>query len=71
MSRIKECQETVKLTLVILLFFSQTKCLEDERLQNEELLSKFKELLNSQKEENRRLTKQVEEQKALQHKLQE
>ncbi|XP_072027408.1 coiled-coil domain-containing protein 186-like isoform X2 [Amphiura filiformis] len=49
----------------------KTKCLEDERLQNEELLSKFKELLNSQKEENRRLTKQVDELKALQHKLQD
>ncbi|XP_022080798.1 coiled-coil domain-containing protein 186-like isoform X2 [Acanthaster planci] len=47
----------------------KNKCLESERHQNEELLAKFKELLNSQKEENRRLNKQLEEKKSLTQEL--
>ncbi|XP_038045397.1 coiled-coil domain-containing protein 186-like isoform X2 [Patiria miniata] len=50
-------------------FKVKNKCLETERLQNEELLAKFKELLNSQKEENRRLNKQLEEKKTLAQEL--
>ncbi|XP_071792870.1 coiled-coil domain-containing protein 186-like [Asterias amurensis] len=50
-------------------FKVKAKCLEDERLHSEELLAKFKELLNSQKDENRRLNKQLEEKKVISQQL--
>ncbi|XP_071476656.1 coiled-coil domain-containing protein 186-like, partial [Diadema antillarum] len=47
----------------------KSKCLEDERLHTEGLLNQFKGLLNSQKEENRKLSKQMEELKSLKRSL--
>ncbi|XP_033125049.1 coiled-coil domain-containing protein 186-like [Anneissia japonica] len=49
----------------------KTKCLEDERIQNENLMSSLKGIINSQKEENRKLTRQVEEIVSLQELLED
>ncbi|XP_063963372.1 coiled-coil domain-containing protein 186-like isoform X2 [Lytechinus pictus] len=46
-------------------------CLEDERQHTESLLAQFKGLLNSQKEENRKLTRQMDELKSLKRQLDE
>lgn len=49
----------------------KSKCLEDERLHTEGLLTQFKGLLNSQKEENRKLTRQMDDLKSLKRQLDE
>ncbi|XP_071947182.1 coiled-coil domain-containing protein 186-like [Antedon mediterranea] len=49
----------------------KSKCLEDERIQNEKLMDKLKSIINSQKEENCKLNRQVEEIIALQELLED
>lgn len=49
----------------------QVQCLEDERIQQEEILTQFKGLLNNQKDANRNLSKELDETKALEVQLTE
>ncbi|XP_071828634.1 coiled-coil domain-containing protein 186-like isoform X3 [Apostichopus japonicus] len=47
----------------------RVQCLEDERIQQEEILTQFKGLLNNQKDANRNLSKELDETKALEVQL--